>query len=425
MAHFKFWILVIFWPMPGITDVQQLLPTNGSSSSTPQVTSTDASEVQTIELQTAVILPTSRSSNTQTEVKAHSDYDIFTHTLSFGSAYTRYIKPNLDTLARIETTISPPDEDSTTGQKSLFISSPENSDGRVPFTEWMPFKPATPTVFRQHDDTITSPEYSHGRTPFAEWHTPFTELMPFKPATPTVFRQHDDPIASPEYSHGHTPFAELSPFKSASVSHSSSWHTSTLPPVYSSAQTSPPDFEQTSPTSSIPASVIPVPSTSLQRSTGSINLIFQLVNESRPLNGTTIQSTSRSHIVQNSAPSMITSLSSTRPEISDISSSSTTSSRHHSRIPSSPTHSSTETITVSNDVPGPPRYTAFPGSETNTGPTSPAERGQSSGIIGGAIIGTSAIVALGTFTAWRIRRRKQQPARPPPPPSISRFSDGS
>ncbi|OJD20627.1 hypothetical protein ACJ73_08038 [Blastomyces percursus] len=109
--------------------------------------------------------------------------------------------------------------------------------------------------------------------------------------------------------------------------------------------------------------------------------------------------------------------------MSDISSSSRTSSRH--RITSSPTHPSTETLTVPIDRPRPPRYTAFPGSETNTGSASPAERGQSSGIIRGAIIGTSAIMVLGTFTAWRIRRRKRQPARPPPPPSISRFSDGS
>ncbi|OJD25600.1 hypothetical protein ACJ73_03025 [Blastomyces percursus] len=150
----------------------------------------------------AVILPTLRSSNTQARVKAHSDYDIFTHTLSFGSAYTRYIKANLDTLVRIETTISSPDDDSTTGQKSLFISVPEYSHGRVPFTELMPFKLAKPTVFRQHDNTITSPEYGQRRTPF-------TELMPFKLATPTVFRQHDDTITSPEYSHGRTAFAEL------------------------------------------------------------------------------------------------------------------------------------------------------------------------------------------------------------------------
>ncbi|OJD20628.1 hypothetical protein ACJ73_08039 [Blastomyces percursus] len=151
MAHFNFWILDHRCMYIGFSRQME-------ASSTPQVTSTDASEVQIIDSQTAVILPALRSSNTQTRVKAHSDYDIFTHTLSFASAYTRYIKPNLDTLARIETTISPPDEDSTIGQKSLFISSPEYSHGRVSFTELMPFEPLTPTVFHQHDGTITSPE---------------------------------------------------------------------------------------------------------------------------------------------------------------------------------------------------------------------------------------------------------------------------
>ncbi|OJD23568.1 hypothetical protein ACJ73_05076 [Blastomyces percursus] len=349
-------------------------------------------------------------------------------------SWTTVIFPSLissNTRTRIETfTVSRPDDGIFTHQKSISITElgPKHSHGGIASTELSPFKFATTsTTYTRwwqlhrpeitiHTEMTVIHEHSHG-------HIPFTELVPFKFATSstahtrhikpdsdtqtrianlTVFRsdgsistRHEsisvtEVTLSPQHNPGRNPFIDLAPFKPATsgLAHTRSPLAPTSPPV----KTAQWNCNGTNFAVAHCTELNVVYDSHIVVGRNYVNWKRDARHLDHPIQSLKVFSTSL---------------------------------WEHQLPPPCCSSVGAETRTVSHDMTGPPHYTAFPGSETSRGSSSPAERGKSGGIVGGAILVTSAVVALIAFGARKIQRRRPRPRTRPPPPSMSWVSDGS